>query len=58
MQDLPKGGQFFFEFGRVACREASCHALAREVRGYASLGKFFKWCKLMRFGAYFDTILT
>ena len=37
IQDLPEGrggGTFFFEFGRVACRQA------KVVRGHASLRNF------------------
>ena len=31
---------------------------ARGVRGHVSPRNFFKWCNLVRFGVYFDQILS
>ena len=63
-QDLAGGGQeFFFRFQNlhVAKRHAAhgeSMRFARGVRGHAPPQFFFKWCNLMRFGVYFDQILS
>ena len=50
-QDL--GGQeYFFQNWKFACCEA------RGVRGHAPPRIFLKWCNLVRFGVYFDPILS
>ena len=53
-----EGGQeFFFQIWKFACRFAM--RFARGVRGHAPpLEIFFKWCNLVRFGVYFDQILS
>ena len=57
-QDLAgRGAKFFFQIWVFACREAM--RFVRGVRGHAPPEKFFfKWCNLVRFGVYFDQILS
>ena len=52
-----KGGAAIF-FGGGACEAWRSHAFARGVRGHASPKKFFEWCNLVRFGAYFHRFFT
>ena len=63
-QDLGGGGGqefFFLRFGNlhVAKRHAAhgeAMRFARGVRGHAPRENFYKWCNLVRFGAYLDQI--
>ena len=50
---------FFSRFGNlhVAKRHAAMR-FARGVRGHAPRENFLKWCNLVRFGVYFDQILS
>ena len=63
-QDLAGGPRnFFFRFGKlhVAKRHAAhgeAMRFARGVRGHAPPRNFLKWCNLVRFGVYFDQILS
>ena len=50
------GQEFLFEIWTFICREAM--RFARGVRGHAPPPIFFKWCNLVRFGVYFDQILS
>ena len=55
--------EFFLQIWKFACREATCCAwlamrFARGVWGHAPRENFFKWCNLVRFGVYFDKILS
>ena len=59
------GGQenFFFKFGNlhVAMRHdahGEAMHITRWVRGHAPPNFFFKWCNLVRFGVYFEHILS
>ena len=54
-----EGQEFFFQICKFACREAM--RFARGVRGHAPPPPreiFLKWCNLVRFGVYFDQILS
>ena len=55
-QDLAGGGakKFFFQIWKFACR----FALLGGSGGMPPREKFFKWCNLVRFGVYFDKILS
>ena len=48
------GGQAFF-FSDLGI---SMSRFARGVRGHVHPRIFFKWCNLVRFGVYFDPILS
>ena len=65
------GQEFFFQIWKFACREATCCAwrsdMLRMAKPCALLGgfggmlpreNFLKWCNLVRFGVYFDQILS
>ena len=54
------GGQLFLSIWASCVPRSAvrCHALAMGVRGYAPPRKDFKLCNLVRFGVYFDKILT
>ena len=57
------GKNLFFRFGNlhVAKRHAAhgeAMRFVRGVRGHAPPRIFFKWCNLVRFGVYFDQILS
>ena len=52
------GATIFFFWGGGACEAWRSHAFARGVRGHASLKKFFEWCNLVRFRAYFHRFFT
>ena len=51
-------GLLFFLLGGEACDAWHSHAFARGVQGHASPEKFFEWCNLVRFGAYFHNFFT
>ena len=64
-QDLAGGGgqEFFFQIWKFACRFATCcawrsHALCYGVSGACPPRNFLKWCNLVRFGVYFDQMLS
>ena len=46
------GQEYFFSIWKFAC------CFARGVRGHAPPNFFLKWCNLVRFGVYFDQILS
>ena len=50
------GPRYFFQIWKFACREAM--RFARGVQGHAPRENFLKWCNLVRFGVYFDQILS
>ena len=59
--DLAGGGaRIFFQIWKFACREEACEAMrfAKGVWGHAPREIFLKWCNLLRFGVYFDQILS
>ena len=54
---------FFFGFGNLhVAKRHVAHGeairFARWVRGHAPPRNYFKWCNLVRFGVYFDQILS
>ena len=60
-----KGGakNFFYRFGNLhAAKRHAAHSeamrFARGVWGHAPPRNFLKWCNLVRFGVYFDQILS
>ena len=64
-QDLAGGGQeFFFRFGNLhvsrsdMLRMAKPCALLGRFGGMPPQENFLKWCNLVRFGVYFDHILS
>ena len=63
-QVLAGGGpRFFFQIWKYACRIATCAhgeamSFARGFGGMLPREFFFKWCNLVRFGVYFDQILS
>ena len=64
-QDLAWGGPriFFFRFGNLhVAKRHVAHGedmrIARRVRGHAPPRNFSKWCNFVRFGVYFDQILS
>ena len=54
-----RGGarNFIFQIWKFACREPPC-ALLGGFGGMLPRENFFKWCNLVRFGVYFDHILS
>ena len=50
------GDNFFLQIWKFACREAM--RFASGVRGHAPQENCFKWCNLVRFGVYFNPILS
>ena len=50
------GQEFFFQIWKFACREAM--RFARGFGGMPPREKILKWCNLVRFGVYFDQILS
>ena len=55
-QDLAGGGKNFFP--RFVNLHGEAMRFARGVRGHAPRENFLKWCNLVRFGVYFDQILS
>ena len=51
-------GAYYFFLGGWACDAWHSHAFAKGVQGHASPKKFFEWCNLVRFGAYFHKFFT